>query len=231
MGADLKRLREVLSNSSRISLELICRYEFRFASARKPPKRSPPPRPKTDAAKAAAEAIAARGETVTRDKVMKEAGVSQQRAQMAIEAVRATQAAKAEIDAEALARAAEAALPKTTKEKYDIAERAMRKRLEAEFEWCVQVEATKRFEKFMKPLFESKLEMYEAVVAGRRGLFTKVQYNLIQACLHPDHVATLGEDWTRRHNEAFRLFRAAEIKLLDNRELPLTDDSPWKFKR
>jgi hypothetical protein len=160
-----------------------------------------------------------------------EYGVNHSTIEWVTYAARKIEKAKAEIDAEALAKAALEALPKTTKEKYDIAERAMRKRLEWEFEQRVQAEATRRFDTMMKPFFESKLELYESVVASRRGLFTKAQYNLIQACLHPDHVATLGEDWIRRHNEGFRLFRAAEIKLLDNRELPLTGDNPWKFKR
>jgi hypothetical protein len=184
-----------------------------------------------DKAKAAAEAIAARGETPTRDKVKGEAGVTDHPAQLAVEAFRAAQAARAEIDMDAVAKAAEAALPKTTKEKYDIALKRALKRLQSEFEERVRQRSQENDEKFWKPYYNEKLAHYEAVVANRDGLFTKVQYNLIQACLHPDHVATLGEEWTRRHNEAFRLFRAAEIKLLDNRELPLTDDSPWTLKR
>jgi hypothetical protein len=189
---------------------------------------------KTDnalAAAKAAEAIVARGEKPTRGKVMQEAGIAEHAAQDAIIAFHAKEELRAQIDAEALAKAAEASLSKSAKERYDIAERAMRKRLEADFEERVQAEATRRFEKVAKPYYEEKLELYEAVVANRGGLFTKAQYNQILGCLHPDHVASLGEDWSRRHNEAFRLFREAEIKLLDNKELPLTDDSPWTLKR
>jgi hypothetical protein len=187
-------------------------------------------RPKTDQAAAAAAAIAARGETPTRTNVMREAGVGEHAAQSAVEGFHTAAAVRAEIDEEALAKAAEAALPKSTKEKNDIWRRHELKRLEREFEERVRAQSQDNDEKLWKPYYNEKLQFAETVVAGRDGVFTKAQFKQILACLHPDHVATLGDDWVKRHNEAFRLFREAEIKLVDESESRVMGGRPWTIQ-
>ena len=181
-------------------------------------------RPKIDKAKAAVEAIVARGGRPTRTKVMAEAGVTEIPAQLAVEAFRAIQEAKAEIDEEALAKAAIEALPKSSRDKLDIALRRETKRLAAEFEMAVRTEAQKRLAEISIPYYNEKLRHYEAVMAGRGGVFTKIQYNLILACLHPDNVAS-----PERRQEAFVLFRGAEIKLVDETESPMMGARPWSL--
>ena len=189
-------------------------------------RKMPRPRPKMDAAIAAVQAIAARGDMPTRNNV-RAAGASAHLAQLAVEAFRAAQEVTAEIDETALAKAAETALPKTMKAKFDIALKHALKQMEREFEQRVRQRSQENDEKLWKPHYDEKLKLAEAIVAGRDGVFTKADFNKILACLHPDHIASLGEDWAKRHNEAFRLFREAEIKLVGEKESPQIGDVPW----
>jgi hypothetical protein len=181
-------------------------------------------RPKIDRARAAADVIAARGETPTRTNVMAESGVTELPAQLAVEAFRAVREAKAEIDEEALAKAAIEALPESSRDKLDIALKRETKRLEAEFETRVRAEVQKRLAEMVLPHYNEKLRHYEAVCAAYRGVLTKIQYNLILACLHPDNVAS-----PERRQEAFVLFRGAEIKLVDETESPMMGARPWSL--
>jgi hypothetical protein len=64
-----------------------------------------------------------------------------------------------------------AALPKSSRERFDIAMRQAMRRLETEFEERVQRQSQENDEKLWKPYTNEKLRLYESVVAGREGVF------------------------------------------------------------
>ena len=89
------------------------------------------------------------------------------------------------------------------------------------------MEANRLLETVSLPFYNEKLKFYEAVVAGRTGVFTKAEFDKIIKCLHSDHVAALGPKTVKQHDEAFILFRKAEIKLVNEDESPLMGERPW----
>ena len=163
-------------------------------------------------------------------KLGKQHGISHNALDIAVAAERARTEALETVNEAAVAEAALAALPKTTKEKFELALKHALKRLEQEFEERVRQRSQENDERLWKPYYDEKLKLAEAVVAGRDGVFTKAEYNDILRCLHPDHVATLGAEWVGRHNDAFRLFREVEIKLLNEDESPQMNDRPWTLE-
>jgi hypothetical protein len=227
MGGDPDHLRKVLSGTMKVSLRTIRDNEWRLHTPVKTTSRRSGNAHRHAKADAAIADLKAEGKPITENEVHRRSGVSSSTVHTAVAVERAKEEARAEVDEETLAKAAEAALPKTSKEKLDLAIKYAMKRLEAEFSERVRLQSLKNDEEKWKPITDEKLALYQAVVAGRDGVFTKAEYSDIMRCLHPDHVATLGAEWAQRHNEAFRLFREAEVKLLDNKESPQTDDSPW----
>ena len=234
MGRDLTKLRNTLTNSHRISLQTIL-TEFRFLNVQKPtsePAKQKRERRSVNKVEAVAENLrAATGEIPDRDTLAQAAHVSPRSADNAIRAVKAADDARAEakvtVDEETLAEAARASLPKSSQEKLDIVLRRERKRLEEEFEERARLQAQKILTELSLPFYNEKLKFYEAVVAGRSGVFTKAEFDQITKCLHSDHVMSLGPKTVQQHDAAFILFRKAEIKLVNEDESPLMGERPW----
>lgn len=157
-------------------------------------------------------------------------GISERTFRAALEGEEARAEALKIADEDRLIEMARASLPKTSQGKLDIVLRRELKRMEQEFEERVRQRSQENDEKLWKPYYDEKLKFAEAVVAGRNGVFTKAEYNEILFCLSPDHVASLGEYWFGRHSTALRLFRAAEIKLVDEQESPQMGARPWTLE-
>jgi DNA-binding CsgD family transcriptional regulator len=128
-----------------------------------------------------------------------------------------------------------AALPKTWREKYEIVARQERRRLEASFHRAVDTEVERRLrgseERITAEARKHEQENHDTLVRARRivrlrgRMFTKTEYTLIRACLHPDRVAHLNpqqEDHAKlqaKYHKAFYLFEV--LKKLVGEEEPV----------
>lgn len=228
MGGDLGRLRQVLAKTERSSLQLICREEFRLDSVSETTsKRRQSKRPVLNRAREIVRPLVDKNAPINRTALERQHGISERTFRAALEGEEARAEALKTIDEDVLAEAARAALPKTSQEKIDIVLRRERKRLEQEFDERARLEANRLLETVSLPFYNEKLKLYEAVVAGRSGVFTKAEFDKIIKCLHSDHVTPLGPKTVRQHDEAFILFRNAEIKLVDEDGSPQMGDRPW----
>jgi hypothetical protein len=109
-------------------------------------------------------------------------------------------------------------LPEKPKEREAQMRRAIRKEIEREIEPRVQAEISRRTE-----LIWNEAKRIEAdarrVLNARKGIFTKAEYAVIRACLHPDSRLALSD---QKLAEAFRAFNEATINLLTEDDDPRT---------
>lgn len=99
------------------------------------------------------------------------------------------------------------------------------KRLEANFDYRVRVEAQRRLDEISFPQYQKqldeiarKLEWYPREGAG---VMTRKEYNTILKCLHSDKIKGFAEDPEAAAvamNEAFRLFTKYEARLVSDEE-------------
>jgi hypothetical protein len=115
------------------------------------------------------------------------------------------------------------ALAATAQERLEVAVKAERRRLEAEFEQRVRDEIKKRVDDIVLPSYLQKKEHYERVIAARNGVMSKETYRLILASLHPDRGASV-----ETLNRAFLAFRNLELTLCSEKESPT---QPWDLPR
>jgi hypothetical protein len=204
MGEDLVRAREVLTVTKSRSLQLIYNNEFRFPNARKPTTEDKPrskiqtrgPTKKEQAAFAAYDQLEAALETVTRQAVAREAGVSNTIADKVIAARRAASAQPLP------------ELSMTAQQKLE----AWQKKLEAEFEYRVRQASMQWLDEVRIPIYEKKLADIERMFEWpRNAVMTKPEYRAIMRCLHPDSLNSRTEEQLA---EAFRLFTHYKPKLI-----------------
>jgi hypothetical protein len=119
---------------------------------------------------------------------------------------RIRRAADQEVDASTLSQSAQ--------QRLEAVIRQHKRRLDADFERRVQEEANARVSRLAYPrLMEIIGDAQQVLRAGRRGIFTRDEYNIILRCVHPDRSPAVEEK-----NEAFRLLHDKKLLLLSIRE-------------
>lgn len=147
---------------------------------------------------------------VSYDKAAIEFGVSNTVVRAAVAREDGRRQAKAEPDID------KAMLSMSAQEKLDTAIRQHKRKIDLEFEECVQAECRERMNSISLPHYAKKLERLERLITSRKGVMDKLTYNKIRRCLHPDHVQDPG--LKRRYEEAFTLFNDLEKLLLSEKD-------------
>lgn len=218
MGEDLKAAEKVLASTERRSLQHIYAKEFRLTHVSKtaaPPKPKAPPRipPEVEAiivnavfeegkTKPEAEALAGVSSTVVRRVVAAEEG---RRSAVTIDPT---------VDLKSY-------LSLAGQQKIEALERRLRKAFEDEVKQEARIIAMKNMDEIFLPHHKEKIAMAERVLASRKGIMTKANFNLIRSCLHPDNSAS-----PERRAKAFDLFNSLEIIVLDETQLPIGKAPP-----
>jgi len=105
----------------------------------------------------------------------------------------------------------------TSKQKLEVVERQMAKRLKAEFEKALQAEVRRQLEEVELPRYRREWLDMEKLLLSRKGLFPKDVYRRILMRLHPDHG---GEA------ELLGLWKKMELALCQEKDKPV-DKMPW----
>jgi hypothetical protein len=214
-GREIERAREILAKTERRSIQHIYRQEFRLRHVTQPKKpKTTKDAPKTDAALEAYDALKAAGIDPTRDQVAARAGVSGMPAQLAINLRKAEEtAAKEGADV--------AELPKTAKEKAEVAVRKIQKKLELEFDQRLQAAVQKHVNDFILPMYAEKLVMADRIIAVNKKPFSIEEYRKLLAALHPDSSSP------ERRTEMFLIVKQRELLLRPaDKDQPLSGDLP-----
>jgi hypothetical protein len=111
-------------------------------------------------------------------------------------------------------------LSKTAQEKLDIAIRAHKRKLDAEFEVKTREEVRRWLNEVSLPQYTKELAELERSITSRKGVMDRITYRKILACLHPDRVTDPA--LKKRYEEAFRLFTELEKRVLDETQSPTT---------
>jgi hypothetical protein len=179
MGCEPEALCECLNATDRRSLLTIYRLEFsRYGNVSKTPRKPKPkptshPSPEFEKAKAAYEAIEARGEPITEAAIRAEAGVSS----TPVRRVLAYKEAESELDP-----LSPADMRATERKRYELALRKARAELREE----LKEEVYKELDVYVKHA-KDQIERAEKILAGYKGIISKDAFRKIRACLHPDH--------------------------------------------
>jgi hypothetical protein len=107
-------------------------------------------------------------------------------------------------------------IPATAKQKLEMAQRQIRRELEAEAQARVTAEIKRIFERTRND-YEQLKARTDRILDAHAGVFTKAEFAVIQACLHPDSRLSVSDE---KLAEAFRVFRAAEDILVGEKEQP-----------
>ena len=215
MGEDLKTAGKVLAATERRSLRLIYQKEFRVRSDAKPAKPKAPPRIPPEVEAIIVKAVLDEGKT--RDEAEKLAGVSStvvRRVVAAEEGRRNAVTIDPTVDLKSF-------LSLAGQQKIEALERRLRKTFETEVKEEARLIAIKNMDEIFLPHHKEKIAMAERVLASRKGIMTKTNFNLIRSCLHPDNSAS-----PERRAKAFDLFNSLEILVLDETQLPIGKAPP-----
>lgn len=179
MGRDPEALCECLNVTERRSLETIYRLEFsRFRNVPKTPRKrnekpASRPSPQFEKAKAAYEAIEARGEPITEAAIRAEAGVSS----TPVRRVMAYKEAEAELDP-----LSPADMRETERKRYELALRKARAEIREE----LKAEVYSELDVFVRDI-KDRTDRADKILAGYSGVMSREAFRKIRACLHPDH--------------------------------------------
>lgn len=212
MGNDPDALRACLQATERRSLRMIYQYDFqRFTSGGKPPSR----RRKTEKTKVqeVAEHIRSKveaGEAVSRAKVADEMDVGER----VVEIARERELGRLQGLAERPPMT-RAEMSKTMGERYEAALRKARVEIREELRAEVYAEMNS-----WVAHWKGKIELSEKIIASARGIISRDVFNLIRACLHPDH------NRFGRAGEAFDTFIKLEKVLVKPDPPPLPAGVP-----
>jgi hypothetical protein len=157
----------------------------------------------------------AAGESLTREAIGQEAGVSDGIAGQAI-AMRQAEEKQAE---------EKVVLSKSKQAQYDAALKAEQRRLELVFETRVLAEVKKRMDTVVIPAWLKNFEQLLSAIKYRKGVMKHEEYRKIMRCLHTDFIQHLNPPQATldAFNEAFSIFKHYELALCNERERP-TDD-------
>ena len=160
--------------------------------------------PSLDKALHALERMTLAGETVTREAIVKEAGVGEGTAQKAMALHRAKSGEPAPEDI---------VLSASAQKKYDAKVRLFRKALDYEVETKARELHRQWREEHSLPLYFDKLKEVEDLLNSPRwAVMPTAHFKLILACLHPDNAR---EGHEKRFEEAFAVFNGYKLKLVD----------------
>jgi len=164
--------------------------------------------PKQDAARKIIREKFEAGESVDPHKLEKEHGISHVTFDMAIaaEMARKETLAEPEID--------RAILSMTAQQKFDVALRQARRRLEAEITQRCRAEYRKLLEDVLVD-YREKEKHYNIIIAQHKGLMDKTTYNLIWSCLHSDSRKSVTDE---RLNRAFNVWTNLEKAIVSAKE-------------
>ena len=105
--------------------------------------------------------------------------------------------------------------------------RQHQKKLDAEFNVRVRAGVKEALEASVLPHYNKSKAHYDAVVKGRKGIFTDAEYNLILHCTHADSRKSMSEE---RLNQAFQLLQKKKLVLVAEKENPTeARDVPLTF--
>jgi hypothetical protein len=218
MGEDLKTAEKILTTTERRSLQHIYAKEFRVthvSKTTKPPKPKAPPRIAPEVEAIIVKAVLDEGKT--RDEAEALAGVSSTVVRRVIAAEEGRRSAVTNdptVDLKSFVSLA-------AQQKLEALERRLRKTFEAEVKEEARLIAIKNMDEIFLPHHKEKIAMAERVLASRKGIMTKANFNLIRSCLHPDNSAS-----PERRAKAFDLFNSLEILVLDETQLPIGKAPP-----
>jgi hypothetical protein len=200
MGREPEALCECLNATTYRSLRRIFEHDWpRFTTCGKTPRKrtSKPtsnPSPEFEKAKAAYEAIEARGEPITEAAIRAEAGVSS----TPVRRVLAYKEAEAGLDP-----LSPADMRATERKRFDIAISKARAQIREE----LKVEVYKELDVFVRDV-KDRADRADKILAGFNGVISREAYRKIKACLHPDH------NTFTHAAEALRLFSELEVVLV-----------------
>jgi hypothetical protein len=105
-------------------------------------------------------------------------------------------------------------IPATAQQKLDMARRQIRNELEVEAQARVTAEIQRIFDR-TRAEYEQLKARTDRILDSHKGVFTKADFSVIQACLHPDNSAS-----AEKRAQAFDLFRAAQDVLVGEKDQP-----------
>ena len=104
--------------------------------------------------------------------------------------------------------------PGTYADRYEREVVKIRRKLELEAQARVTAEVQRIFER-TRAEYEQLKARTDRILDSHKGVFTKAEFSVIQACLHPDNSAS-----TEKRAQAFDLFRAAQDVLVGEKDQP-----------
>jgi hypothetical protein len=110
-----------------------------------------------------------------------------------------------------------ASLSMSAQERLAGALRQHKNKLDLEFEMRVRAECQRRIEETILPHYNETEATYRDLITARAGIMSKVTYNRIRRCLHPDSRKSVSDE---KLNEAFQLFSQLEKRLLAEKDSP-----------
>jgi molecular chaperone GrpE (heat shock protein) len=188
------------------------------------PQREDKPSPQYDRAREVVRPFVERSESISRDELAAQHGLSPNTLQRAELAERAAKEARDNpvVDPQAL--------PKTAQEKLAAAERQMRKRLEREFDERVSKGVQSMLEQVL-PRLKARETAANRTMKAYKGVMQRTDLMLVLSCLHPDsRVNATDEKLTR----AFQLVKKLEPTLLSGADLanePIVPESWADLRR
>jgi hypothetical protein len=72
-------------------------------------------------------------------------------------------------------------------------------------------------------VMRNRLDRADRVLSGRKGIFSRADYDVIRSCLHPDSRTSVSD---QKLANAFRLFNEADILLIKETETPTASSPP-----
>jgi hypothetical protein len=167
-------------------------------------------RPKLDRARDVVRDKVMAGETISRDKLAKEHGLSNAILDVAIarEEGRREATEDPEIDLKLLAKSAQ--------EKLAAAERQMRKRVTFEIQEAARIEMQRRLETTILPGLRQRETDANKVIKARKGVMSDIDYKVLLRCIHPDTRASASPELLRQGYELLVKHRLALVAEKEN---------------
>jgi hypothetical protein len=110
-----------------------------------------------------------------------------------------------------------ASLSMSAQERLAGATRQHKAKLDLEFEMRVRAECQRRIEETILPYYNETEATYRDLIKARDGIMSKVTYNRIRRCLHPDSRKSVSDE---KLNDAFQLFSQLEKRLVAEKDSP-----------
>jgi hypothetical protein len=108
-------------------------------------------------------------------------------------------------------------LSMTAQEKFDVAVRQYKRKLDMEFEQRVRDDVRRRIDEIILPHWKQRIDQAQKLYQHRRGAMDKLTFNAIRRALHPDSRRSISDKVLA---EAFDTFMRLEKFLLNEKDSP-----------